>query len=257
MKMTNYHTHTPRCGHAEGTGQDYVESALAAGFELLGFADHAPYRDHPADYHGIRMSPELLEDYAAEFSELKACYGGKIELHLGVEAEYYPHYFEGLLSDLRAAGVEYLILGQHFIGDGLGDPYMARPFTDKALLDRYVGQSIEAMQTGLFTYFAHPDLAYYVGDDREYDRQMRRLCRTARDLGLPLELNLLGLREGRNYPNPSFWRLAGEEGCRAVLGWDAHFPAALNVPDIVRRALELLEQSDVPRLESVDLKRLN
>lgn len=39
----NFHTHTSRCQHAVGTDEAYVEAALDAGFDVLGFADHAPF----------------------------------------------------------------------------------------------------------------------------------------------------------------------------------------------------------------------
>ena len=65
--IANYHTHTVRCGHAEGSERDYVRRALEGGLKILGFSDHTPYdyfdsepRDRP-----IRMSPEELPDYAA------------------------------------------------------------------------------------------------------------------------------------------------------------------------------------------------
>ena len=38
----NYHTHTVRCRHAQNTEREYIEAAIAAGIETLGFADHAP-----------------------------------------------------------------------------------------------------------------------------------------------------------------------------------------------------------------------
>ena len=30
--LTNYHTHTTRCGHAEGTEEEYILTALRWGF---------------------------------------------------------------------------------------------------------------------------------------------------------------------------------------------------------------------------------
>ena len=41
--LTNYHTHTTRCGHAEGTEEEYILTALRCGFKVLGFSDHAPW----------------------------------------------------------------------------------------------------------------------------------------------------------------------------------------------------------------------
>ena len=40
--LTNYHTHTARCGHAEGTEEEYILTALRCGFKVLGFSDHTP-----------------------------------------------------------------------------------------------------------------------------------------------------------------------------------------------------------------------
>ena len=84
------------------------------------------------------------------------------------------------------------------------------------------------METGLFTYMAHPDLAFYRGDDAFYEAEMTRLCRTAKACGMPLEINLLGLRDRRAYPYDRFWEIAAAEGCDAILGRDAHDAAALS-----------------------------
>ena len=36
----NLHTHTWRCGHAVGEDSEYIENAIVAGFECLGFSEH-------------------------------------------------------------------------------------------------------------------------------------------------------------------------------------------------------------------------
>ena len=38
----NYHGHTKRCGHAVGEDEEYVQAAIAAGYSIIGFSDHAP-----------------------------------------------------------------------------------------------------------------------------------------------------------------------------------------------------------------------
>lgn len=48
--IANYHTHTPRCNHAQGSEQEYVDAALSAGLKILGFSDHTPYF-FPGDYY--------------------------------------------------------------------------------------------------------------------------------------------------------------------------------------------------------------
>ncbi|MDE6281143.1 MAG: PHP domain-containing protein, partial [Oscillospiraceae bacterium] len=63
----NYHTHTERCRHAQGTERDYVQEALTAGVSILGFSDHAPFPDH--DF-GLRMLYEELPAYIAAVDQL-------------------------------------------------------------------------------------------------------------------------------------------------------------------------------------------
>ena len=41
-KIINMHTHTTRCHHAAGEDREYVEKAIEAGYDVLGFSDHAP-----------------------------------------------------------------------------------------------------------------------------------------------------------------------------------------------------------------------
>lgn len=256
--IANYHTHTFRCGHAEGDVPDYAAEAEKAGLKILGFADHTPYdfydvgpRNRP-----MRMKPEELPEYADAVRAAAKEYAGRMEILLGVEAEYYPKYFSRLVDMLKEQKVRYMILGQHFLENEVDAPYCGKPWSDVSVLERYVAQSTEALRTRLFTYFAHPDLINFPGQDDVYEREIRKLCRAARETETPLEINLLGLREGRNYPDERFWRIAGEEGNVAILGCDAHKPQYLSVPETVERARELTERFGVPLLETAPIRYL-
>ena len=256
--IANYHTHTPRCGHAVGSEREYAQAALRAGLQTLGFSDHTPYDYFDCGHRTsrIRMSPEELPGYADTVRALAAEYAGELEILVGVEAEYYPKYFPRLLELLRGSGIRYMILGQHFVGNEVGEPYCGRPTEDCKTLERYVSQSIEGMDTGVFSFFAHPDLIRFVGDEGAYLREMRRLCRAAAERAMPLEINLLGIREGRNYPDERFWRLAAEEGCTALLGCDAHRPEDLGDTQSERKALAMAERLGLRLLERVELKSI-
>lgn len=253
----NYHTHTVRCGHAAGTEREYAENAVQGGLEILGFSDHTPYDFSPSSYKsGIRMDVEELDDYVSALEDLQRAYAGRLDVRIGLEAEYYPRIFRRLLDTAKAGGVEYMILGQHFLENEEGAPYSGQPTEDEGILDRYVKQSIEGLETGAFTYFAHPDLMRYVGDGRIYDRHMRRLCRAARELSIPLEINLLGVRDKRHYPNEAFWRIAGEEGNAVILGSDAHQPEVVCCPEAEKTALELAARYGLAVLETLPLRNI-
>lgn len=252
----NYHTHTPRCRHASGTEEEYVRAALDSGIEVLGFSDHTPYF-FPGDYYStMRMFPHQLQDYADTVRALQKAYAGTLQLHLGLEAEYYPAYFSELLPRLRDAGIEYLLLGQHWVGNEIGEPYCGRPTQEECRLQRYCDQVIDAMYTGYFTYLAHPDLLNFTGDERIYEKHMRRLCRAAKECGMPLEINLLGLRSGRHYPNMRFWRLAAEENCDTVIGCDAHEPEALKHKDSEATAMKIVQKYGLKLLPTLPLRKI-
>ena len=253
----NYHTHTYRCGHAVGHESEYAQQAAEKGLRILGFSDHTPYdffdigpRNRP-----MRMMPEELEGYVSSVKELAKEYEGRMKIYAGLEAEYYPKYFPGLLEMARECGVEYMILGQHFLFNEIEDCYTGRPFCDEKRLRQYVSQSIEGLRTGVFTYFAHPDLVYFEGDGDLYAEEMRKICRAAKETDTPLEINLLGLRTGRNYPDERFWKLAGEEGNDVILGSDAHRPEDVLVPEAAEEAMKIAEKYSLRLLDTVKLKK--
>ena len=196
----NFHTHTARCNHATGEDFQFVEAAIDAGLETLGFSDHTPYVGFGEGFYSFyRMRPEELSDYVASVNSLKEKYKDRIEICLGLEAEYYPKLFPALLEFLKPYGIEYLILGQHYIDDDENGLSVYFIKTEEELV-KYADQCIEAMETGLFSYIAHPDIANIDRKHPAFKREMRRICLCAKRLGMPVELNVLGIYRGRNYP---------------------------------------------------------
>ena len=99
--IANYHTHTWRCHHASGTERQYIENAIESGMQILGFSDHTPC-PFPGDYYSdYRMYVHQTDEYFRTLTDLKKEYDGQIELHIGVEAEYYPALFDGMVELLR------------------------------------------------------------------------------------------------------------------------------------------------------------
>ena len=254
--IANYHTHTFRCCHAYGTEREYVEKALDRKLQIFGFSDHTP-QYFPGDYYSyIRMYPQELPWYCETVRNLRDEYRGKIEIPLGVEAEYYPATWNEMLPRLQDAGIEYMILGQHWLGNEQNEHGSAAATADEELLKRYCHQVMTGLETGKFTYLAHPDLFNYVGDREIYRKHMRQICRLAREGNIPLEINLLGMLCNKHYPNPEFWALAAEEGCSVILGLDAHDPSHVENYECEAKALEMVRYYGLKLLETVDLKPL-
>lgn len=84
---------------------------------------------------------------------------------------------------------------------------------------------------------------------------MQPLLETALERDIPLECNLLGIRDNRHYPAHRFFRLAAEYGCKVILGVDAHDPDALRNHEDEREALQLLAECGVTNIvEDIRLK---
>ena len=254
----NYHTHTPRCGHATGSEREYIEAAIENGIQILGFSDHAPYTFGEGYANHIRMDMSELEDYIETLSRLKKEYQKEIEIHIGLEVEYFPQFFDETYEKIKAYPLEYLILAAHYYGNG-HRAMKERAFvnaTDKPeYLHNYFEQLSTAMEKGCFTYVAHPDLLNYTGDVEVLRANMRKLCRKANALELPLEINLHGVVTKKNYPNEMFWKIAGEEKCRVIVGIDAHMVSEFQYQKAFESAMELVKKYHLKLIEEVELKK--
>jgi histidinol-phosphatase (PHP family) len=231
-----YHSHTTRCGHAYGTDEEYVLASMNAHFKVIGFSDHIffPGVSQP----GMRGDFSQLDDYKKSVLSLKKKYQNEIKIHLGFEAEYYPH-FDAYYRDLFLKhGFEYLILGHHFRYENGRFPVYYAMGKSPSIIKEYAQGIVAALKTGLFSYVAHPDLymtGYVGGWDVHAIQVAHTICQAAKETNTPLELNLGGIN-GRGmmsiagelrypYPYPAFWAIAKQYDVEVIIGLDAHAPS--------------------------------
>jgi len=225
--FANYHTHTHRCNHATGSDREFIEAAIRGGLRVLGFADHCPWIFPDGHVSRTRMLPNEVDDYFSSLQALQKEYARDITIYIGFESEYIPELMETQDELLRPYPLDYMIIGEHFLTREPLSPYTGFPTEDENDLARYVDLTIEGLASGRYRYVAHPDLLHYTGPHEIYDRHMRRLCVYCRENDIPLEINMLGAVGGRHYPCDRFMSIAGEVGCKAIIGVDAHSPDCL------------------------------
>lgn len=257
----NYHTHTARCNHATGTDEAYVQAALDAGFDALGFSDHAPWSFASGYVSGIRMGMEELPEYMRSIHGLQRKYAERLPIYLGLEAEYYPRYHDQLLR-LRDMGIGYLILGQHQVNSEEDAPATCIDRHTEDGIRRYAEAVVRGIRTGLFVCVAHPDLILLRADvplTPAGEEAADMICQAALEADIPLEYNLLGVRsqleeDKRGYPSRAFWERVSRHGNKVVLGVDAHSPEQLRDPRPWAMALEQTQALGLPLVERLQVE---
>ncbi len=249
--LFNYHTHTKLCGHAVGENREYIETAIARGLKTLGFSDHAPYLFPSKELcekprHSMRL--DQLHDYVDSVRALAKEYKDDIRILCGFELEYYPDYHEEEMAFLHTVSPDYLLLGQHYIGNEANGRHIYGT-TDETMLIAYATQAIAGMNTGDFLYLAHPDMPGWNVNEEVAEREYRRICEFAKKKNIPLEINLYGLSDKRHYPSRAFFEIASKVGNEVVLGVDAHNPKLFLDENTEEKALKMVHELGLKLIE--------
>lgn len=264
MLKANYHTHTKRCGHAVGEDKDYVLEALGMGFTELGFSDHIML----PDFHerNVRGDFELADSYYRSIAELKEKYADRMKIYTGFEAESFSLYFPYYRSLLDTSRIDYLILGNHSRMDERHEliNHFSKVRTAEDLYE-YRDLALSALNTGMFSCFAHPD--YFMSSvenvDRDVKKVMTDLIAICMELDIPLEVNTAGIRNGKKkigdetrwvYPTDAFFSLAGKMGAKCIIGIDAHAPNQLSDETSLEEAVRFARKHDLKLIDRLTFK---
>jgi histidinol-phosphatase (PHP family) len=243
----DYHIHTALCGHASGTVDELVESAVQKGFSHVGIADHSPLLF--AEIPGLAMSTGELPAYVDEVLEAKERYRGRIEVRLGIEADYHLPTQQERTAMLSEYPFDYIIGSVHVLGDWVFDSPVEVDRYEEIDLDdfyrEYFAELTAMVRTGFYDIVGHPDLA------KKFDKRpaidlsplYREVLHAMKEQGICYEVNTAGLRWPARelYPEEPFVHMASELGVPVTLGSDAHSPE-----DIGRdfdKALDMLREA--------------
>jgi len=257
VNISSFHTHTRLCKHASGVPADYARRASIDGCTALGISDHCPYPD--GTWAGSRMSVSDIPEYLDLVSRAKN--EASFSLFWGFECEWHPAYESWYRDFLRAeTGAEYLVYGSHWVCDN-GDFWYIPERAEARLLRRYVDLTVAGLASGLYDFFAHPDL--FLAGYTKMTQDVRAACRDIIDAAvaanLPLEVNGFGLEKpavmGDNgmrspYPVAEFWEMAAASGAVIICNSDAH-----RVEDVIegcRNAHDFITALGITPVDAVD-----
>lgn len=235
------HSHTPLCKHAVGWPSEYAAVAEARGLRGLLVTCHNPMPDGFSA--GVRMSPDQFDKYVDLVAQTRDEWLGRVDVRLGLEADYFAGYEAWLEQQLNAADFHYVLGSVHPQIQEFRDRYWDDDPTE--VQRTYFRLLADAAETGLFDCLAHPDLiknmtAHDWQPTRIMDDIRRSLDRIAAT-GMAMELNTSGANKLIAEMNP-FPEMLVEMSQRQIpvcIGADAHEPG--RVADRFGEALRLLE----------------
>lgn len=234
--VPDYHMHTPRCNHAIGTVADYVEAALLAGLTEVGISDHSPM---PDGFDEWRMQRGEMDDYLGEIASAKRTFSGRLDIRVGLEADFLPGTEDYVKELLASHSWDYVIGSVHYLGSaaekwGFDNPDDMSGWQRRDVEDAYCDYFAlvaESASSGMFDIIGHPDLIKKFGHRPPSGSERVRAAEEAmlaavKAADVALEISSAGLRKPVEevYPHGRIIARAAEMGIAFAFGSDAHAP---------------------------------
>ena len=231
LPISDYHMHTPLCGHAVGAPSEYARKAVEAGLEEIGFSDHAPFV-HMVDPK-ITMDIKQLPQYYRMIEDVRREFAGSLRVKIAIEADYIPGYEDKTKAILDDYPYDYVIGSVHFIKDwGFDDPAQRDRWnaSDVNQVYRDYFQLLrQCAQTGMYDIMGHVDLVKKFGHRATEDmrEEVEKTAQVFKECGVAVEINSSGLRKPvkEMYPALGHLRIYCAAGVPLTFGSDAHDPS--------------------------------
>jgi len=220
------HMHTPLCRHARGEPEEYAAVAQKRGLAGIIVTCHNPLPHGWAQ--GSRMYPNDWENYLQIVERARNEWAGRVDVRLGLEADYWPGLEPFLEEQLQSADFNHVLGSVHpQVGDYRAQFWMgdAREYQRT-----YFEHLAMAAEIGLFDTLSHPDLVKNFTADawqlNEIMPDIRRALDRIAEAGTAMELNTSGRHKTIPEMNPGFEILCEMQarGIPVTLGADAHDP---------------------------------
>jgi len=228
LPISDYHMHTPLCGHAVGEPQEYAEEALKIGLEEIGFSDHAPFVHY--EDPSVTMNINQLKDYHRMIEDVRSQYKDQLRIKVGLEVDFIPEYENKTKAIVDGYPYDFIIGSVHFIKDwGFDHPDQRDRWEDAdttAIYKDYYELLRQSAQSEMFDIMGHVDLVKKFGYRAQGDmfNEVRKTADAFKQCGVAIEINTAGLRKPVKEIYPVLWNL--EIYCAAgvpiIFGSDAH-----------------------------------
>jgi len=230
--LFDLHTHNERCGHAIGTIEEYIQSAIEKGLDYIGISDHSPLFFHEQDHPNPRysMATSDFANYVGEVLKLKEKYKRKIHVLLGIESDYFPRHIELYKQPFRQYPFDYIIGSVHSVNrKSIFDKSRWSLLNEEQQIqekEAYYSLIQASAKTGVFQILGHIDAmkGYYPAFSAIQTPIIDETLQLIGELGVAIEVNTSGKTKdvGGWYPSNEMLERALFYGVDVTFGSDAH-----------------------------------
>ena len=222
MIKTDSHTHPFQQRRCYEELELFAETALAKGLEGIVFTEHAPMI---FDLGHHFLTEKELELYLELGEKCKETYKGRLNITVGVEADYFPDNMDYLCKLIEKYHLTYLSASIHF-----HLPYWQETIgviSDEKRTELALRKTLEAIRTGVYHTLNHLDFFRIKQDTYEpgplkdiyleiFEEMVKR--------DVALEWNSNGFKRGYDcgMPCDEVWKWSLEYPLRRTFGSDAH-----------------------------------
>ena len=246
---SNYHTHTLWCD-GKNTPEEFVAKAIEKGFVNLGFSSHSML---PSDDWDWVLTSSKIGPYRREILSLADKYKDRINVFLGIEADYVPGISFPDRKTYEKLSPEYIIGSVHFVKSESGalvpvdhtPEILAKGIAEhfggsvQKFIRSYFAAEREMVEKFDFDIVGHVDLVrkfnarapYFSEKDAWYLEEIEKTAESVAASGKLVEINTGAISRKwmkDAYPSEPFFNMLSSRGVKFVLGSDAHSPEGLD-----------------------------
>lgn len=235
MELVNIHSHTKYSGHGEGTIEEVVAAAAAAGVATLALTEHYPLSDAVDAVRCVSMMPEFVPTYLETIERMRVEYP-QVEILTGTELDWLGPCEDRTFASDEFAPFDVVLGSVHYVDLWpFDDPAQRDRWNEPGAADfiwrRYAELWCEAVcaKDRPFTIMSHPDLAKKFGFYPSFDLEplYRDMVDAIAGTDRMVEVNTSGLYYAckEMFPAPQLLAMFCWAGVPCTIGTDAHAPA--------------------------------
>ena len=249
MELVTTHTHTCFTNHGEGTVEELVSPAAAAGISTTAVTDHFPLTAAFDPQRYLAMPADRVGEYLAAIEAARAAHP-EMEIIAGCELDWLGDDEDRVFAEDDFSPFDLVLGSVHFVDRWPFDDPAQRGRWDEvgadAIWRRYFEAWCEAVSSPMpFHVMSHPDLAKKFGFYPSFDPQplYEQAAQACAASGRMIEVNTSGSYYAckEMFPAPALLEAFCRAGVPCTVGTDAHKPQ--NVARDIEQAYRLMARA--------------